>query len=269
MFIHNISSDIKIFDSLTHIKEDGSWYDTDINSSMDRLLEQFDSSNLSKSLLVGMPGDNHEFLIDIAKKYNNRFIPISAIEFDNDASKEKLEKKILRLKTAGFKGIKIHPRLLKTNLNDDRISESISLANKHDIVSLVCTVHRHPSLPLKRPLSDAIHELCLRNSESKIILLHGGYYDLLATSEHIRNFENVLLDLSATIMRFKDTHIMQDIVYLFKSFDKRMCIGSDFPEFTIADVVNVVENHILKQHDIDEEKVKNIFFNNLNFFFGE
>lgn len=256
---------MKIFDSLSHIKKDGSWYGTNHNASLERLLKEFDKV-LTKTLLVGMPNDDINYLIDIAKKYNDKFIPIAPIEFNSDTSLEELEIQISNYKDLGFRGIKIHPRFLNTNLADNKIIDSIKLAGKYDLVSLLCTVHRAPSKPLKRPLHDVIHEICDETQNSKTILLHGGYYDLLATSEVIRNFENTLLDLSATLIRFQDTHILTDIRYLFKTFDRRLCIGSDFPEFTIEDVLKIIKNKVIINNSIDKQKLENIYFNNLSRF---
>lgn len=255
---------MKIFDSLSHIKKDGSWYGTYHDASLDRLLKEFDKG-LNRTLLVGMPNDDINYLIDIAKKYNDKLIPIAPIEFNADTSLKELEVQISHYKDLGFRGIKIHPRFLNTNLADKKIIDSIKLAGKYDLVSLLCTVHRAPSKPLKRPLHDVIHEICDETQNNKTILLHGGYYDLFATSEVIRSFDNVLLDLSATLIRFQDTHLMSDIKYLFKTFDRRLCIGSDFPEYTINDILEIINNKIVDS-DVSSEKLENIYFNNLNRF---
>lgn len=257
---------MKIFDSLSHIKPDGSWYGTEHDSSVERLLKEFDKG-LTKTLLVGMPDDNLEYLITIANQYKDRFVPIAPMIFDDDTTHEKLEKQILHYKNIGFKGIKIHPRFLHTNLADMKIIESIKIAGKYDLVSLLCTVHRPPSKPLKRPIFDVIHEICDETQKSKTILLHGGYYDVLATSEIIRIYENVLMDLSTTITRFQDTHIMNDIKFLFQTFDRRICIGSDFPEHSIYDIVSLINSRVIDKN-FSNEKLENVLFNNLNNFWS-
>jgi predicted TIM-barrel fold metal-dependent hydrolase len=255
---------MKIFDSLSHIKKDAIWYGTQHDASLKRLLKEFEKE-LDKTLLVGMPNDDINYLIEVARKHDDKFVPIAPIKFNSNASLEGLEKQILNYKNLGFKGIKIHPRFLNTNLADNKIINSIKLAGKYELVSLLCTVHRPPSKPLKRPLSDMIHEICDETQNSKTILLHGGYYDLFATSEVIRSFENVLLDLSATLIRFQDTHLLNDVKYLFKTFDKRLCIGSDFPEYTVDDILDVINKKIIDS-DITSEKLENIYFNNLSKF---
>jgi len=256
---------MKIFDSLSHIKKDGSWYGTEHDSSVFKLLNEFDR-NLVKTLLVGMPEDDLDYLIQIAFTHQDKFIPIAPIIFDADINEDNLEGQIIKYKKMGFKGIKIHPRYLNTNLLNPNIIKSIKIAGKYDLVSLVCTVHRAPAKPLKRPLHDVIHEICDETQKCKTILLHGGFYDLLATSEVIRNFENTLLDLSATLIRFQDTHILNDVQYLFKTFDKRICIGSDFPESCIQDVLNVINTKVNHDNLIEKCKLENILYNNLDKF---
>lgn len=256
---------MKIFDSLSHIKKNSNWYNTVHDASLNRLLLQFEKG-LTKTLLVGMPGDDINYLIEVSNQYSEQIIPIAPIEYTQYTSLGELEKQILNYKNLGFKGIKIHPRFLNTNLADSKIIEIIKLSGKYNLVSLLCTLHRFPSKPLRRPIHDMLHEICDETKDSKTILLHGGYFDVLATSEMIRGYDNVLLDLSKTIIRFQETSIINDIRFLFKTFDNRICIGSDFPEHTIYDVLNVIENNNLDKIEI--EKLEKIYFKNLEQFFG-
>ena len=42
---------------------------------------------------------------------------------------------------------------------------------------------------------------------------------------------NVLLDLSNTLLRYQGSSLDRDIAWLFRSFDRRICIGSDYPDY--------------------------------------
>ncbi len=258
---------MKIFDSLSHIKKDGKWYETKYDASIGRLLKEFDKG-LTKTILVGMPDDDIDYLLETANKYKEKFIPVAPVFFNEKTTNEEIEKQILNYKNMGFKGIKIHPRFLNTSLADKKIIDSIKIAGTHQLISLLCTVHRAPSRPLKRPVYDMLHEICDETKGSKTMLLHGGYYDLLATSEVIRFYENVLLDLSATIMRYQETSLAKDIEFLFHTFDKRICIGSDFPEYTIGEVIDVINRKVIVSGTIDNEKIEDIFYNNLDRFWS-
>ncbi len=260
----------KVFDSVVHIKKDGRWYGTDYDASLGRLLTEFyNNSFLKKAVLMGLPGDDHNYLFEIVKKHKEIFIPVGAITMKRNDSEEVIFKKITELKKFGFQGIKIHPRFLKMNLSDKNISVAIKLAGEQGMVSFLCTAHRSPSKPINRPLYDVIHEICDLNKKSKIILLHGGYFDIFATSEIIRPYENVLLDISFTLTRFQSTPILDVIKFLFSSFDKRLCIGSDFPENTISQVVKIIEEKILNSDSFEKSKLDNICYNNLDNIFKE
>jgi len=248
-----------------HITKNGKWYSTNYDASIERLNKEFDSY-LEKALLVGMPGDDLKYLMDVANKNKGRLIPIAPIVFNKNTSIEEIEKQIIDFKNRGFKGIKIHPRFLNTNLSDKKIIDSIRIAGKYNLVSMLCTIHRYPSPPLKRPVHDVLYEICYKTQNSKLILLHGGYYDLLSTSELIRNFESVLLDLSLISIRFKNTSLKNDIQFLFETFDKRICVGSDFPEYTTTDLVKTLLNDYNFQF-VNIEKKSNILYNNLDSFF--
>jgi len=261
--------DIPVVDSLTHVKEDGNWYNTHHDASVERLLTMFDRQ-YRKALLVGIPGDSSDYLLTVCQRYPDKFIPAAALEMGANDPVNRVEEKIINLGKKGFQGIKIHPRRLNMNLSHPNISRAIGLAGKHNLVSLLCTVHRPPLLPLKRPVYDILYQICQnnQNNKSKILLLHGGYFEILATSEMVRDFENVLLDLSVTIIRFQDTHLMEDIRFLFKTFDRRLCIGSDFPEYTMKDVLRVIREKELHRN-LGREKLENIFSGNLLKFFNE
>jgi hypothetical protein len=55
-------------------------------------------------------------------------------------------------------------------------------------------------------------------------------------SELVRHFPNALLDLSFTILKYAGSSVDLDLEYLFTKFDRRICIGSDFPEFNLSDL---------------------------------
>lgn len=252
-----------IIDSLTHITPDGTWFNTNHDATLDRLIDTQQKAGVDKSILVGMPNlDDDDFVLSVTSDNPDKFIPVSGISL-NGLSAEEIKSKISTLKTKGFAGIKIHPRFSGVSLLSNEVNYALDYADKYNMKVMVCTIHRPPSKPLGRPVYDVIHELCDNHKNTKMILLHGGYYDLLATSEIVRPYENVLLDLSLTAVRFAETSLLSDMRFLFKTFDRRICIGSDFPEYTFNQAKAIVEANLF-----DEEKLKNIFGQNLNRFFA-
>ena len=100
------------------------------------------------------------------------------------------------------------------------------------------------------------------NSHKKFILMHGGGPDLLKYYEKFRFNENVYLDLSYTIHHYKNTSLENDIIFLFKKFDKRIVTGTDYPDIKFKEYYKNLKKLITKAK-INKNKRSNILFNNI------
>src|SRR5205085_2428141 len=89
--------------------------------------------------------------------------------------------------------------------------------------------------PEKDPLYSLV-SILKQVPEARVVLLHGGDVRLLQYSELVRFNPSLLLDLSQTLMKYPGSSIDMDLRFLFQSFDRRICIGSDFPEYSLRDV---------------------------------
>ncbi|MBU1097724.1 MAG: amidohydrolase family protein [Bacteroidetes bacterium] len=227
-----------IIDSLTHITSDGKWFNTNHVCSLSRLTKMIETYSIEKSILCGMPvTDDSETILKAVGAYPDKFLAVAGFHPVGKSAAE-IEEEIKSIAKKGFIGIKIHPRLSKLKLDSEEVLCAIKKAGEYGLVSFICTINRPPAQPLNRPLYDAIHYLCAESISSKIVLLHGGYYELLSVSEIVRPFEHVFLDLSTTLIRFIDTSLREDIKFLIKTFDKRIVFGSDFPEYSYGDVLD-------------------------------
>jgi predicted TIM-barrel fold metal-dependent hydrolase len=93
--------------------------------------------------------------------------------------------------------------------------------------------------------------------------MHGGTVRLLETIEIVRSYNNVLLDLSFTICKYNGSSLDMDIQFAFDTYDRRICIGSDFPEFSPRDLR---ERFIFFSNAIPHEKAENIAYRNIAHF---
>jgi hypothetical protein len=50
-------------------------------------------------------------------------------------------------------------------------------------------------------------------------------------------YSNVLLDLSFTLLRYAGSSLDDDVRFMCRNLDQRLCLGSDFPEYTPAEVL--------------------------------
>ncbi len=206
---------------------------------------------------------SHENYIQNCLKYKN-LIPIAGVD-PNTLTDNELDK----ISLLGFKGIKIHPRFsnFKVSENSDRLIQIFNKASNKKLVVFYCT-YAHCSLqsyPKRDPFYDLINILSFCPS-AKVVLVHGGDVALMKYAELVRFNHNLLLDLSLTFMKYSGSSIDMDIHFLFRNFDRRICIGTDFPEYTL-DAVLTKFNFMCE--GLSSEKVENIAHKNiLNFFYA-
>jgi predicted TIM-barrel fold metal-dependent hydrolase len=116
------------------------------------------------------------------------------------------------------------------------------------------------------PLSDPLYSLVRllkRCPNARVVLVHGGDVRLLEYAELVRFNQNLLLDLSLTIMKYRGSSLDTDIGFLFRQFDRRLCVGTDFPEYSPAALRARFDDF---SRDLPAEKVENIAYRNLQTF---
>ena len=88
----------------------------------------------------------------------------------------------------GIIGIKLHPRLSGFSLeNEEFMKKLVSVARDTGLILYICTILRTPAANMVNPphIDCKLLELNSING-TDIVLLHGGYTDLLPTSEVVK-----------------------------------------------------------------------------------
>lgn len=233
-------NDIPIFDSLTHPMPSGGWLNEkyDGRNSVRQLLAQMKSSNIKWALAVGMGekigGYKEKTYASFIRTYSDNLLPIAFVNFEVLNAGTTVTEYLHRLKSLGYVGIKIHPRFSSINYSNAFLVSIIKEANQLGLVILLCTYFwsKDNNMCLNGP--EQLHKLLCNVPDEKVILLHGGAVRLLEIAEISRQFQNVLLDLSFTLCKYEGSSVDLDIRYLFEKFDRRICIGSDSPEFDLS-----------------------------------
>lgn len=260
---------IPIFDSLTHPTLNGDWtlpkYQQ--KSRLKNLLLQMDQNNITKALAVGMNGIggyNEEKYANYISSQTDKLFPIAFFNVNSLNSVSEINLHLKKLKQLGYKGIKLHPRIGDFNLTNKLLPEIIKLSNDNCLAVLLCTIFYSNKSNSHYNNSENLMALLENVPNEKIVLLHGGGVNLLEYMEIARSFKSTLLDLSFTIIKYTGSSIDLDIEYLFRNFDKRICIGSDFPELRLDSLRKQFNEFSSK---ISNERAHNIATNNLlNFF---
>jgi len=263
-------NDIPIFDSLTHPTLDGHWILPQYpnRSIIDDLLNTMQLNNVQWAFAVGINGigsyEESSFVKLIKEKGDKKLFPLAFLDISNIKNSNELDLRIRKIKTLGYFGIKLHPRIAKFNLTYPLLPMAIDKANECGLTVSFCTYfYDNKEDSYLNSIDNLIKLLSSIDSKSKIVLLHSGCVRLLEYIEIARAFSNVLLDLSFTLCKYQGSSIDLDLQYVFENFDKRICIGSDHPQFSLAHLRNRFEHFSLK---IELEKSENIAYKNLNSF---
>ena len=95
--------------------------------------------------------------------------------------------------------------------------------------------------------------------------MHGFDVSVLKAHSIVRHNQFLTLDLSMTILKYDGSSVDNDISFLFENFDRRICIGSDYPEWNFGKL----EKKLKKLGDsLSYEKLKNIYYGNVENILG-
>lgn len=256
---------IPLFDSLTHPNIQGDWiFNQKLTSNtVEQLCNDMQEANVRWAFAVEMEITNKNpqksSYIDLIQPYRQRLFPIAF--FDPKSALRKGVKQYLQnIKILGFVGIKIHPRLSKVHYLDPTIVAAVQYAAELNLLVLVCTYYFSGEQLSAENDSKALHQFLIHSPKTNIILLHGGVTQLLHVAEIAKQFPHVLLDLSYVLCKFEGSSLDLDIQYLFKHQDRRICIGSDSPEYSHT---QMRERFEFFAKDISLVKKQNIGYKNL------
>jgi len=200
--------------------------------------------------------DRNKFLRN-CKKFGN-LIPVALLRNEKNIKKE-----IDNIIKLNYQFIKIHPRMLRKNLTHKTFYINVFKKIKNSKLNVMwCTFDGWEEKAEEADQINLLSKLINIIPKNKIILMHGGGPNLLKFYEKFRFLENVYLDLSYTLIHYNNTSIEKDIIFLFKNFDKRIVVGSDYPIFKISRFVKILKR-LIKKSKINSNKKNNILFKNI------
>jgi len=227
---------IPLFDSHAGATLDGRWLDGRAGLSFAELRSAMTAAGFVGGLVQGLPGvcgyEHSAFAKAALAQQGLR--PVAA--WDGSEAETRLDH-LKGLKAMGFVGVHVHPRLTGQGPQTDLFQALMQSAGAAGLAVFYCayqfadTASGLPVDPLPH-LADALREA----PTTRLVLLHGGTVEALRYAEFTRANDRVLLDLSFTLMRYAGTSLDQDLSYIFRTLDRRVCIGTDAPEYRHADV---------------------------------
>jgi len=230
-------------------------------ASFKKLYNSITARGITSAFAVSLPNQidlDHQKYFDLTNETPG-LTPVAAI-----CSIYSPEIELSAIQDIGYRHIKLHPRLLNKPIgnNFDYYDQIFAWSALHGIVVFLCTYNSWgvENLASEDPMH-TLGRLIANNPTGKYVLLHGGSTNILRYYEHFRNIENVFLDLSYTLIHFYQTSLFNDLKFLANRFDKRLLVGSDYPEFSHDEFAHIVGELVA---DLALEKANNIVHHNWN-----
>lgn len=255
-----------IIDSLTHITPDGRWFNTSHEASLDRLMRELDVAKVERAVVVALADYiENDFVYETCQGSGGRLIPGASLNPMNYASTDEAMKAAEATLNGGdFPVLKLHPRLNGFDPLDERcqaILHSVTQLKAPVTVWLDSIFRNNNVLPAKPPV-DTMQTLLHQHPDLNFVLLHGGGPLLLQMAELLLSYSNLTIDLSLTANYYRQTSLLQDIVFLLEKRDLRVCAGSDFPEFVPNDYLSLLRE-LCSKKDISLSKLANVLGKNV------
>ncbi len=250
---------LRIFDSLAHPMLDDNFKPKGRDYSFTTLEKQMSEGSVKWACAVGLTdkgGYEHQAFIARCKSSTQKLYPIAA--FNPEKLEQSIEKDLQHIKDLGFLAIKIHPGICKLDIASEATYKCFEYCEKIALPVFLCSYYYASGINAN--FYEKLYKLVTAFPKLKINIVHGGGVELLKFAELVRANENLLLDLSFTILKYSGSSIDQDIKFLFNNFDRRVCVGTDHPEFDAKQL----EDKVLELGEaLSQEKLENICFKNL------
>jgi predicted TIM-barrel fold metal-dependent hydrolase len=256
---------IPLFDTLSHPTLSGSWLKSGKDAGFDALAASLEGAGYLGAAAVGIwgvEGYADEAFINACRRHP-RLVPVAGF---NPGHASLLAGEMQRLRALGYGAIKVHPRFTGLDLSGPDLGRILATAAEQDLIVFFCTyqhcgIERYPD---EDPFVSLVRALKAA-PRARVVLLHGGDVQLLRYAELVRFNDNLLLDLSLTIMKYEGSSLDADLRFLFQRFDRRISIGSDHPEYGHRQLRARFEELAA---DIAPDKAENIAFRNILSFIG-
>ncbi|MFW6157984.1 MAG: amidohydrolase family protein [Planctomycetota bacterium] len=259
--------DLLYFDSLVHVTESGVWLNGRGGATPERLVAALEQAAPARACLVGIAGHGmpESLLQDVSGQHPDLLVPVAGVAPSELKSAKAARDRLSGLKQAGFRGVKVHPRLNRVPLEGDHLAWVMEAAAAAELPVFLCTHLVGSPSSAQAPSAGMVDALLRRHPDTPCLLLHGGTMELLDFSEVVRPFPKAYLDLSFTLLRYRGSSVDLDLRFVLEKLDQRCTVGSDFPEYQPA---AARQRTLELMEGLPREKVENVLFRNLSALLG-
>jgi predicted TIM-barrel fold metal-dependent hydrolase len=191
-----------------------------------------------------------------------RLLPIATVHpYDGRAAGDELK----RVAGRGVKALKLHPHTQRFDIADPRVLALVEQAGALGLVVLI------DNAGIVAGDSEHLFNLAARAPKTTFVFAHMGgmhfrFWNILALARTAKGFglENVHFDISGTVVLVADSPIEAEFVWTLRTIGTdRVLLGSDFPQFSLAQTLDALE-----RLDLDEREKARIRDGNARRLFG-
>lgn len=202
-----------------------------------RLYEEATSAGIKKIILLNMPElafDNNQVL-ENTEKYRRFFFVFPSLNPCSDSACDELE----QLKASGASGLKLHPRLHGYRIDSKECVTLLGIADKLKMPVMIDCFPDGKSIAFGNT-PDAFASLAEKLPDLRIAIGHSGGHRILDALMVAKSFKNIYLDLSFTLLYYRNSSVIRDIAYAIQNMNaERIFWGSDYPDRGYNETVNL------------------------------
>lgn len=249
-----------IIDAHVHITENGRWFDTDQDASLDGLLKQMANSDVDRAILLPIaPYISNEFIGRVCREHPDKLAGFASVNPNDKNAVDTLEKDVLKY---NLRGLKLHPRLQNFRPDDPLCFPIYKKATELGIPILFDTLLNKPTL-LKNQVPLLYDEIAKTVPETPIILAHFGGFRFLDALAVAKANPNIYFDISVTLKYFYQTPYQEQLKFVLEEVGyQRLIYGSDYPERDIQSHYLKI-SEILRVFGIENQDRDKIFSENI------
>jgi len=242
-----------IIDAHVHITENGEWFNTNHNASVERLIKSIGESEIDKAVVLPIaPFISNEFVAKVCSEYPDKLIGFASVNpLESDAVK-KLEEDVVKY---DLKGLKLHPKLQEFQLDNPNVLLVIEKAAELNIPVLIDAWIGSKDVE-HQDLISSIGRVANKTPSAKIILPHLGGFNYNEIPQIAHDNDNIYFDLSLVLTYFDRKTIYDHIVPIMKDIGaNRLIYGSDYPEINLENYYIFTSKLIKKIFNQQEKKL--------------
>jgi predicted TIM-barrel fold metal-dependent hydrolase len=171
------------------------------------------------------------------------------------------------IKELGFIGLKLHPRLQKYSIDDQRTH---ALIREAGALSVPVIIDAFPDGDWIMQGFDpvAFARLCKACPTTRIVVAHLGGHHAIDCMMLAKRLPNMHFDFSYSLLYFRGSSVTTDLTYVMRSMRfKRIFYGSDYPDRAVKDTL-AESLAILEQAGFGTDEIDRVLYGNAKDFFG-